>query len=61
MWHTRERREDVQGFSSGSPKEKDHSEDQGVDGRTGLEWILRRLVGGSGLSWLRIGTVGGLL
>jgi hypothetical protein len=46
-----------------SPKGGVHLEDQGVDGRMGLEWILRRLVGGvwSGFTWLRIGTVGGLL
>jgi hypothetical protein len=24
----------------GSPKERDHSEDQGVDGNMGSEWIL---------------------
>jgi hypothetical protein len=29
-----------------SPKEKDHLKDQGVDGRMGSKWILRRLVGG---------------
>jgi hypothetical protein len=28
-----------------SPKEIDHSEDQGVDGRMGSEWILVRLAG----------------
>jgi hypothetical protein len=28
-----------------SPKEGDHSQDQGVDGRTGLECTLGRLVG----------------
>jgi hypothetical protein len=46
-----------------SPKEKDHLKDRGVDGRMGSEWTLGRLVGGmwSGFSWLRIGTVGGLL
>jgi hypothetical protein len=46
-----------------SPKERDHSQDRGVDGKMGLEWILGRLVGGvwSGFTWLRIGTVGGLL
>jgi hypothetical protein len=27
-------------------KERDHLEDQGVDGRMGLEWILGRLTGG---------------
>jgi hypothetical protein len=30
----------------GKPEGKDHLEDQGVDGRMGSKWILRRLVGG---------------
>jgi hypothetical protein len=34
MWHARE-----------SQKERDHSEDRGVDGRMGSEWILGRLAG----------------
>jgi hypothetical protein len=29
-----------------SQKERDHLEDQGVDGRMGSEWILGRLAGG---------------
>jgi hypothetical protein len=35
----------------------------GVDGRMRSKWTLGRLVGGlwSGFTWLRIGTVGGLL
>jgi hypothetical protein len=47
----------------GNPEGKSHLEDQGVDGRVGSKWTLRRLVGGvwSGFTWLRIGTVGGLL
>jgi hypothetical protein len=47
----------------GKPEGKNHLEDQGVDGRMGSKWIFRRLVGGvwSGFTWLRIGTVGGLL
>jgi hypothetical protein len=48
----------------GKPEGKNHLEDQGVDGRMGSEWILRRLVGGgvwSRFTWLRIGNVGGLL
>jgi hypothetical protein len=47
----------------GKLERKDHLEDQGIDGRLGLTWTLRRLVGGvwSGFSWLRIGIVGGLL
>jgi hypothetical protein len=42
---------------------RDHLEDQGIDGRMGLEWILGTLTGGvySGSSWLRIGTGGRLL
>jgi hypothetical protein len=47
----------------GKPEGGNHLEDQGVDGRMGPKWILGRLVGGvwSGFTWLRIGTVGGLL
>jgi hypothetical protein len=33
-----------------NPKERDHSEDQGVVGRMGLEWTLGRLAGGGGWS-----------
>jgi hypothetical protein len=45
------------------PTERDRWEDQCVDGRMGSKWTLGRLVGGvwSGFTWLRIGTVGGLL
>jgi hypothetical protein len=39
----------VQGFGA-SPKERDHSEDRGIDGRMGLELILGTLVGGGGWS-----------
>jgi hypothetical protein len=40
-----------------------HLEDQEVDGRMGLKWTSVRLFQGvwSGFTWLRIGTVGGLL
>jgi hypothetical protein len=63
MWHAWERTEMCIGFWWESPKEKDHLEDQGIDGRMGSKWILGKLVGGvwSGFTWLRIGTVGGLL
>jgi hypothetical protein len=46
----------------GSPKGTDHSEDRGLDGRMGSEWISVRLSGRrwAGFTWLRIGTVGGL-
>jgi hypothetical protein len=47
----------------GKPEGKEHLKEQGVEGRMGSKWTLGRLVGGiwSGFSWLRIGTVGGLL
>jgi hypothetical protein len=47
----------------GSPKEKDHLKDEGVDARMGSKWTLGRLVGRvwSGFTWLSIGTVGRLL
>jgi hypothetical protein len=34
-------------------EEKDHLEDQGVDGRTGSEWTLGRLVGGC-VEWIHL-------
>jgi hypothetical protein len=48
----------------GKREGKNHLKDQDVDGRLGSKWTLGRLVAGgvwSGFSWLRIGTVGGLL
>jgi len=46
-----------------SPKEKEHSEDSGVDERMGSEWIFERLAVGvwSGFSWLRVNFGGDLL
>jgi hypothetical protein len=32
-----------------SQKERDHLEDQGIDGRMRSEWILWRLAGGEGM------------
>jgi hypothetical protein len=32
----------------GEPEGKSHSEDRGVDGRMGSEWILERLAAGCG-------------
>jgi hypothetical protein len=45
------------------PEERDHLEDQGVDGSMGSEWIMGRVAWGvySGYIWVRIGTGGGLL
>jgi hypothetical protein len=47
----------------GSPKERDHLEDQGVGGKMGSEWILGRVAWGVwiGFDWLITGTGGGLL
>jgi hypothetical protein len=46
----------------GKPKERDHSEDKGLDGRVGSEWISGRLLGvWIGFDWLRIGSFGELL
>jgi hypothetical protein len=64
MWHAWERGETCRRFWWESPKEGDHLKDRGVDGRVGWEWILGQLTGRglwSGFTWLRIGTVGGLL
>jgi hypothetical protein len=49
--------------SVGKLEGKSYLKDQGVDGRMGSIWTLGRLVRGvwSGFTWLRIGTVGGLL
>jgi hypothetical protein len=47
----------------GKPEGKTHLKDRDVDGSKGSKWTLGRLVVGvwSGFTWLRIGTVGGLL
>jgi hypothetical protein len=46
MWHAWERRGKCTRFCCESQQEGDHLEDQGVDGRIGLENILGRLAGG---------------
>jgi hypothetical protein len=53
----------VQGFGGKARRKKDHLKDQSVDGRIVSKWTSGRLVGGvwSEFTWLRIGTVGGLL
>jgi len=51
------------GFLWGNLRERDHLEDQEVDGRIILIWIFSKwdLGVGTGSSWLRIGTDGGHL
>jgi hypothetical protein len=51
------------GFSWGDLREGDHLGDPAVDGRIILKWVFKKWDGGAwtGLSWLRIGTGGGLL
>jgi hypothetical protein len=63
MWHAWERKEKCTRFWWESPKERDHSEDQGVVGRIGSEWILGTWAGEVwiGFDWLRIWTDGELL
>jgi hypothetical protein len=55
MWHAWKRREKYTRFWWESPKERHHSEEQGVDERMGSEWILGRLAGGVciGFDWLK--------
>jgi hypothetical protein len=52
MWHAWERTENCTRFWWGSPKERDHSEDQGVGGRMGSEWILG--IGLGDVDWIRL-------
>jgi hypothetical protein len=40
--------------SMGKPEGKNHSENQGIDGRIGLEWILGRLMGAGGVEWIHL-------
>jgi hypothetical protein len=62
MWHVWGRREVLTGFWWGDPSEGDHLGDPGVDGKIILKWIFKKWDGALvGLSWLRIGTGGGLL
>jgi hypothetical protein len=50
------------GFWWGDLREGDHLGDSGVDVRIILKCIFKKSDGAwTGLSWLRIGTVGGLL
>ena len=50
-------------FWWGNLREREHLEEQGVDGRIILRWLFRKwgVRGWAGLIWLRIGTGGGNL
>ena len=62
MWHVWRERGCAQSFGGGNLREMNHWEDQNVDGRMILRWILKREgVVGTGWSWLRIGAGGGRL
>jgi hypothetical protein len=52
MWHAWVRGETCTGLWWESPKERDHFEDQGVDGRMGSKWSLGRLIGG--VEWIHL-------
>jgi hypothetical protein len=54
MWHAWERAGKCKKFWWGSPWERDHSEDRGVDVRIGSEWILGRLAEGR-VEWIELG------
>jgi hypothetical protein len=45
MWNAWERRGKYPGIWWESQKERDHLENQGVEGRMGYDWILGRLAG----------------
>jgi hypothetical protein len=56
------KREVYTGFWWGDLSEGDHMGDSGVDGRIILKWTFKKWDGvWTGLSWLRMGTGGGLL
>jgi hypothetical protein len=51
MWHAWERRNMYRALV-GKPEDKSHLKEQGVDGRMGSKWTLRRLVGG--VEWIHL-------
>jgi hypothetical protein len=52
MWHAWERGETCTEFWWERPKQKDHLEGQGTDGRVGSIWTLGRLAGEGG--WIHL-------
>jgi hypothetical protein len=52
MWYAWDRGRKGKKFWWGSPKERDHSEDQGVEGRMESQWVVGRLAGC--VNWIRL-------
>jgi hypothetical protein len=50
MWHAWEKRGKCTGFWRKSLKERDHSENQGVDGRMGSVCMFGTVAGGGGVA-----------
>jgi hypothetical protein len=63
MGHVWETGEVHTGFMWRAPREREHSEELGVDGRIILKWIFKKLDGEArtGLLWLRTATDGDVL
>jgi hypothetical protein len=64
MWHVWGTGKVLTGSWWGKLIERDHLEELCIDGKIILKWIFKKCDGGgawTGLIWLRIGTVGGLL
>jgi hypothetical protein len=63
MWHIWGTAEVYTGLWWGNLRERDHFQDQGIDGRIILSWIFRKWDVGArtGSIWLRTGTGGGHL
>jgi len=63
MWHVCGRVEVYTGFWWGNLRERNHSEDPGIDAMIILRWIFRKwdVRAWTGSMWLRIETDGGYL
>jgi hypothetical protein len=63
IWHVWGRREIRTGFWWGNPKEGDHLESLGIDGRIILKYVLKEYGWEvwTGFTWPMIGSGGGLL
>jgi hypothetical protein len=55
MWHAEERTGKCTLIWWESKKEREHSEDRGIDGKMVIEWILGRLAEGCGVNSVGLG------